>query len=983
MSNRFLKLFVLSPQTGTPLFLYGFSSPTEQPPLPWQCGKSDRSAWNGWSAILTESEASDLESQLTQSGIVQVGKMSMPSPCLRQRPAVLANEGRTEHHQHGPVTMYRKLTEFWSIQKRTLFQQVKGSFSSTGKSLYLDILALCDWLKSECGVDFLKEGHRFGNYERYDRSAQSYRFDMVIHKECGLQKATVTKCQPVDEDLIVNYAAEHRGRWLFNQLRPFPAKQKTIEFFSEEPMSRLFVQIWTHNSGELVYTKDLTLIMGVSLRPNWSSASRVIQDPWSKKLRQASRNHEDEVEKKVERVERFSPDKLISIRSQTYSELDAAMEEGAFIFSPFRRERTRGAFVPKMAANGEIDSFLKIRSYLENRDLDRAVIVDPYFSVEAAAKLLARIENTSLQIDIITSLGGKDPDTGEAADAVEKCRRFLNMNVQLLHNKLHIYNLSRGKDPVFHDRYLIRIYKNGAIDGFLLSNSLNAAGAFYPFVTAPLEWEVCLDICDYLHEMCSKEVQSKFPKHQQITCEVLFEPPPPPAPPEIEPYNGPTLHSWLTEWCSSAHNSELEARLASAVPDSRLPLKQEDLLAVTAAIQNHWPQETDNVLRVLGDTVANSYPWPLDDLIKHLQNLPDFFEAYLTLFLKSAEEIERQQDHARRGVDSEEYHLWALLHGGGEAHRQGLRRFFEQYLHIWYPNSGHLYGNYRILLRLEPERYLSEMLRLSSPMMFSVIIGQMWDEWVPTLYYGLTNLDIRWLQALAAEWLIRYVERASPCNEWIFDVLSPLSPSKCALQSVYLLSSISFMLRTMHKMDETALQQWISLKAALFRLAADALQQCTQDEITGILYWLFEPEPYSEAHLYFDLATTAEEGLLRQFLLQHAASVIETALLKSTHIGNRSQLIELYLKNMNLLYGEQMESRILGKLVSWEVFVLAAEPERENYDFHRWHEACKRAEWQMEMLMAYKESHPGAEKTLHWIDTWRPQLSKMLNDAAI
>lgn len=768
MLNRFLKLFVLSPQTGAPLFLYGFSSPTEQSTLPWRCGKSGRLAWNVWSAILTESEAADLESQFTRSGIVQVGKMSMPSPCLVQRPTVLANEGRTEHHQHGPVTMYRQLTEFWRIQKRTLFQQMESSFSSTGKLLYQDILALCNWIESECGVDFLKEGHRFGNYERYDLSAQNYCIDMVIHKECGLQRATVTKCQPVDEDLIVNCAAEHRGRWLFNQLRPFPAEQKTIEFLAEEPMSRLFVQIWTHNSGELVYTKDLTLIMGVSLQPNWSSASGVIQDPWSKKLRQTSRNHEDEVEEKVERVEHFSPDKLITIRSQTYSELDAAMEEGTSIFLPFRRERIRGAFVPKVATNGEIDSFLKIRSYLESSDLDRAVIVDPYFSVEAAAKLLARIENTSLRIDIITSLGGKDPDTREDADAVEKCRKFLNMNVQLLHRKLYVYNLSRGKDQVFHDRYLIRIHKSGAIDGFLLSNSLNTAGAFYPFVVAPLEWEICLDICDYLHEMCSKEVQSKFPKRRQITCEVLFEPLPPPAPPEIEPYNGPTLHGWLTEWCSATQNSELETRLASVDPDSLLPLKQEDLPAVIAAIQSHLPQETDNVLRVLGDTAANSYPWSLDELISHFRNLPGFFDAYLAIFLRSAGEIEQQQNHARKGIDSEEYQLWTLLYGSGEAHRQGLHRFPEWCLHIWYPNSSYLYGNYRIFLQLEPERYLSEMLRLSSPMMLSVIIGQMWDKWVPTLYYGLTNLDIRWLQALAAEWLIRYVERVSPYNEWIF-----------------------------------------------------------------------------------------------------------------------------------------------------------------------------------------------------------------------
>lgn len=59
--------------------------------------------------------------------------------------------------------------------------------------------------------------------------------------------------------MVVNCAAEHRGRWLINQTKLLVAEEGSVEFTTEEPMSRVVVQIWDRETGELLFADDLTI----------------------------------------------------------------------------------------------------------------------------------------------------------------------------------------------------------------------------------------------------------------------------------------------------------------------------------------------------------------------------------------------------------------------------------------------------------------------------------------------------------------------------------------------------------------------------------------------------------------------------------------------------------------------------------------------------------------------------------------------------
>ena len=124
---------------------------------------------------------------------------------------------------------------------------------------------------------------------------------------------------------------------------------------------------------------------------------------------------------------------------------------------------------------------------------------------------MARISNRDIQIEVITSLCKTNPDNGEVEEInqSQRLQEFLEKNTHILHPKLLVWNLTRGGKQVFHDRYLIRYHKNGKIDGFLLSNSLNSMGQFYPFVIAPMDYDVCLEVMEYLNEIRDSDVQKK------------------------------------------------------------------------------------------------------------------------------------------------------------------------------------------------------------------------------------------------------------------------------------------------------------------------------------------------------------------------------------------------------------------------------------------------------------------------------------------
>lgn len=189
--NRFIKLLMISVGKNENVLLYGFSSTTNQEPYTWRQRKVLKTNQSISTAILPFDEAEKFENELTEQGVLLTGTMSFSSPELVVRPTVLSNDGHMK--ESGPISDYMLLTELWNIRKEETFQKIKGALHADGKDLYRKVQSLFHWAEQECGVDFLRHGYRFGNFEHFQRPSAYGNFEIVTHKELGLKKTTIKK----------------------------------------------------------------------------------------------------------------------------------------------------------------------------------------------------------------------------------------------------------------------------------------------------------------------------------------------------------------------------------------------------------------------------------------------------------------------------------------------------------------------------------------------------------------------------------------------------------------------------------------------------------------------------------------------------------------------------------------------------------------------------------------------------------------------
>ena len=956
--NRFIKLLLFSTPEGEVL-LYGFSSETKQPLLSWKQRVIPKKHQSVLTAILSYDEAEAFEKGLTQEGILHLKETeTVVSPELIVRPMVLTNDVHSK--EPGPVTKYAHLRELWNVQKEELFQRITRTFGTDGKELYQDVKALLQWCQEECGIDFSKQGHRFGNFEHYQPAPFGAAFEILTHKELQLKTTTIRKTMAVPRNLVVNCSAEHRGRWLINQIKLLPAGEDSIEFTAEEPMSRVAVQIWDQETGELLFADDLTIMLGVSIEMNFGSSPYHLRDPWTKQLLQSASNRKNVIEEKIEKIQRVTTDRTVSVKSNFHSKIDSALERGYKLLSAYREIKCLGGFIPNIGKDGEIDSFLKIREYLTESSVNRVILADPYFSVQAAEKLLTRIPRTNVQIDIITCHGMADPDTGEASNICKVYQNFLISNKELLHSRLSVRNLRRGNKPVFHDRYLLRFHNDHHIDGFLLSNSLNKMGQNYPFVIAPLEHEVVLEICEYLAQMCDTKIQEKRPSKERIICDILYDSTIKQVAHNKKEFSPSPLKEWLgPEYCENGKNS----------------IPKEELSMAVTGVWSYWGQDKERVCQALGELCSNVFQWSIEDVAETLKNINGAAETFLMWFSICAEEKERNMVHDQNGINDPEYKLWALLHGRATASRAGVHFLFDQAGHIWYQENRWLHGSYRLMLELDPSVFLSLLERCGSPLMFDVLATRMlFYSWSKALFLSISTSKLLYVQLLCARCLFSFCRDEKLSNEQILEILTHLAPSKRSLQASYLLSQIIFFVRTASTLQPEKIEKWKQLYCQLLTLLAADLLCCSEEEQNTALFWLYDSEQCSQCSLQLDLSQHIKDPLIQKVVIQKAMESIQKYLIHSRYEKDMETAVDLYLNSAEQLYGDDTEKQILGKLVDWKTFEQAAEPELKNYSYDRWHQAHIRAKWQMLLLTKYAKSHSEAEKTLKWLEEWRKRL---------
>lgn len=949
--NRFIKLLTISVDKQD-LLLYGFSVPTEQASCSWK-KKQDKRKLDVSSAILRPEEAEAFEQRLTGENGISLEDLTLPAPELVPRKPVLSYG--TDWRAPTPVARLSCVHELWNVQKEELVRQLQAALGSQGKALYQDTRTLLVQLREECGVDFSRHGARLGNYEHYDDIPLRCPLEVRCDKESQGKHMLVEKPASWTRPLVVNFAARRQERVLFNQVRFLGSEDTQAEFTAEETVGLCTVYAWDQETGELVFFKSSSLCNQIDIGISVGGTSRVVCDPWTESLHSAAPNRSGVIREKIETVRPHSSDCPIHIGGK--APITAAARAGEQLLSPYGTKPCKGAFIPKNQKDGEIGSFLKIKEYLEQDGICRAVIADPYFSVPTAAKMLSRIENTKLELTVVTSLTDTDPDTKQKKiNIVENYRQFLRDHALVLYERLRLCNLHRGKDPVFHDRYLIRYHADGSIDGFLLSNSLNSMGQFYPFVTAPLEPEVCLSVTEYLDQLQDGEFQKKQPKKERISCVVLYDyrdrysvqdPPP----------EKPAGQEWLNRW-----------------PDRRIPAGE--LPEALEAVLCHWEESREETCRALSLLGGHTYPWTAADLATLLREKPDIAEGYIDWFSARVQEVEGERKH--QGIESgpEELKLWSLLAGKAEPSQVGFSTLLEYPSHVYYRGCGWMTGGSCLLLALDHARFTALMEETCSPLMLNCLTERLsiwpWSELLYRYLLGSENFCVR---LLAVHWVGFLLDRdqGGLTPETVLPLLDSLEPGPRLLQSARLLSEAAFRIRN-PRPDPGC---WSDLLPALVERTAAALPPCTPEERQAGLHWLYDCEECSWCNLHLKVAVQTEKEDIQDELLDTAVAIMQGYLTAPRFDHDISQHITLCLDAMEARFGPQAERELHKRLVNWTVFEDAAEPVLRDYDYTRWSEAHLRAQWQIRLLQAFLERHPQAKKTQKCLDLWENRVKIM------
>jgi len=145
---------------------------------------------------------------------------------------------------------------------------------------------------------------------------------------------------------------------------------------------------------------------------------------------------------------------------------------------------------------GEFGAIDYLNNLLDTSASREAVLVDPFFGIDALERVLLRIRQSGLKITVIASWGRNGPETqtppADGRDLAEEARlqlmRALTAAGPHIAPRFQFLNLvTNSGEQAFHDRYFLLEEDSGPARVFLLSNSLNGMAVNWPFCISELE----------------------------------------------------------------------------------------------------------------------------------------------------------------------------------------------------------------------------------------------------------------------------------------------------------------------------------------------------------------------------------------------------------------------------------------------------------------------------------------------------------------
>lgn len=405
-----------------------------------------------------------------------------------------------------------KCATWWRLDKFTFLHSIIPLSSDKFESV---IGKLLECLHEGIGFDFKnKSAHRIGNFEWFHYPFGGYYTPPGISWEVEKDEGKTVKVfiEPPAADEYTSLTIEcicYSGNKevIIDQIKHWEKQSNPIEFTSTQPISCVELKVWGSKSHHLIFWDRPWLIREINIDMEILSQRRKIIDPWYRRLE--NRGTKEEKLSKIRDIQTVSSEKILIGGYKEDPWVPSSRQAKEEISGLFPKEG-KALWIPK---GEEIEAFDSVRKLFDKNGITRAVIVDPFFSREAAEHLLPRIEHTEMELYIITSLikdinPDKGPEKVKGYDPIKEIQKFCQKYYRILPQNLKILNIIKATNKqAFHDRYLLIWQADKSFpDAFLLSNSLNSWSRKFPLVVSPLELKVVKEVEEYIIRLCQGEV---------------------------------------------------------------------------------------------------------------------------------------------------------------------------------------------------------------------------------------------------------------------------------------------------------------------------------------------------------------------------------------------------------------------------------------------------------------------------------------------
>ena len=963
--NTFYKLFVVKGTEDTCILLYGYGLPDNNETRDWNSGLIDKKLkLYRLTCVMDKDNSSKFQCELMNTGDIKLTDEFKIKGNYVKRPDILTYSRDKFNNKVSILKSISKVTEYWNINKELLFRELQNVYiNKEVKKQREKIHDVIYNVSKEISINLLNEAsERVGNIEVYLPNSFKGKFEYETKRienkkmnDISVKGIRVKKINNNESDLLVNCVLNNGNRCVLNQIKEMKIKDSYIDFDANEEISEVNIDIWNKESTELVYSCHENLMRQVigSININ-NNSSYILHDEWTNKLEKTFGGSEAKIKKldQIRKIE-FNNSEMVS-KVGNYKN-DPWNESGRIsrrLVRKYRYENVKGAFCKKVGEGEcEIDSFCKVAEYLNKPYVDRAIIVDPYFSIKAMEKFLGRITNGKLKLEVVTSLNDIDPDKdvneSKNTNYLNEVKDFLKKNADIIHKHLRIFNITQNGKTAIHDRYLLRLLSDGSMDGYLLSNSLNSAGQNYSFVIAPMDKEVVYSVLEYVNEIKDNEIQKKKNKKERLAIETLWD----------------TYDEKYKKEMSEIIDSKPWELYMRDNYSSGQSLKLKDVFL------NGWnstkEKAKENILKLCWYLYHSNDKKIRKDLNEFINKIDKnkIFDICNDIALELEEEEKQYEENDLNSKMSEVYTYRNAL----DIDKQDSVKINSQYLMRYpiyeiYKVNNYLSCLYEIIYDIEPIKLVDIMENAHSPKALQVLLLKMICDRDINLeiYNRLLSSEFEWLNKLAYYYLDEVVIKKVKNKEYPdHKIFNNIEKETLIYQYASCIEEISFRRNQISKNDSCLEILEIYDDEFEFYVKEDAklINEGISIDENKLFKLLNGPNEKINCENYYYLIQNLNNDIDKNIFLIRIIDLLKQKWSGDEHfISGCDYRVTYYAAYSCLIYWNNSVDIMFKELkINNNNLKIATEPGKYDMDFDSWNKSVQKVLWQLLFLKNYKE----------------------------